>query len=96
MTEVFLCPFIYFQSTFHALYFHILHLAEQVRSKDKVIQPFIGRSKDIIFRSFPFLVSLININHFLPNPQHRVHIMGIDNSRHIILLSNVMNEIIDN
>ena len=88
MTEVFLLPF-------HSLHFHVLHLTEQVGSKDKVIQSFIGRSKDIIFRTFPLFMSLININHLLTNSQYRVHIMRIDNGRHVIFLRNIVDQIIN-
>ena len=81
--------------TFDVLYLHFLNLAEKVGGKDEIIQAFVGRGKDICWRPFPLFMSFININHFLANSQYRVHIMRIDNGRHVIFLRNIMDQIIN-
>ena len=61
---------------------------------DNVMFPLNMFSNDI-FRTFPLFMSLININHLLTNSQYRVHIMRIDNGRHVIFLRNIVDQIIN-
>ena len=70
-------------------------LAEQVGGKDKTVQFFIGGMHDVVFGSFPFLVSFTQIHDIVSNPHHGVHVVGIDNGCHIEFHCNIMNQLVD-
>ena len=50
---------------------------------------------DLGFITFPFLLSVMDKNDLFPDFEHRIHIVGIDYSRHIIFVGDFVNQIID-
>ena len=78
------------------MFFHFSYLAEQIRGEDKIIQPFIGSSKHIIFCPFPFFMPLVDVENTVTDSHYGVHIVGIDNGCHVVFSGNVVNQFIDN
>ena len=77
------------------MFFHFSYLAEQIRGEDKIIQPFIGSSKHIIFCPFPFFMPLVDVENTVTDSHYGVHIVGIDNGCHVVFSGNVVNQFID-
>ena len=51
---------------------------------------------NLLFRTFPFLASFVNKHDFFPDFENRIHIVCIDDRRHIILVGKLTDQIIDN
>ena len=71
------------------LHLHLLHLAEQIAGKDQVVEFLIGGADDLVFVSLPFLVTFINKDDILPDTHDRVHVMRVDNRRHLIVFGDL-------
>lgn len=69
-------------------------LLEQVGRKDEIVQRLVIRGDYLLFCSLPFLHAFLNRS-IITNIHHGVHVVGIDNGRHIVLHRNVVNQIIN-
>ena len=72
------------------MYLHFFYFAEEVGSKNEVIQAFVGRGKDIVFTAFPLFMPFVDIDDFLSDTHYGVHVVGIDERGHIVFTSDVL------
>lgn len=82
------------RSAFEVLYFYILYFTQQVGSENEIVQLFVGRSEDVVFRTFPLFGSLINIDNLFANTHYRVHVVSIDDGGHVVLPGNIVNQVV--
>ena len=82
-------------SAFYILYFHIFYFTEQVGSKYEIIQQFVAGSEDVVFCAFPFFPSFVDINDLFSDSHHGVHVMRVDDCRHVVFPGDVVYKIID-
>ena len=75
-------------------HFYFFYFPEQVGRKDEIVQRLV-RVITCSFCSLPFLHAFLNKDDIITNIHHGVHVVGIDNGRHIVLHRNVVNQIID-
>lgn len=71
------------------LHFHFLHFAEQIAGKDQIVELLIGGVDDLVFVSLPLLVSFVDEDDVLADTHDRVHVMGVDDRRHLIVFGNL-------
>ena len=76
-------------------HFYFFYFPEQVGRKDEIVQRLVIRGDYLLFCSLPFLHAFLNKDDIITNIHHGVHVVGIDNGRHIVLHRNVVNQIID-
>ena len=76
-------------------HFHILYLAEQVAGEDEVVQSFVGGGEDVVLGAFPLLVSFEYEGNFVADAHHGVHVVGVDDGGHVVLLGDAMDKVVD-
>ncbi len=84
-----------FSVLFLPFHLHFLHLSEEVGSEDEVVELLVGRSHYLVFVALPFLVTLVDEADVLTDAHHRVHIVGIDDGCHIVILGDAREEFVD-
>lgn len=72
------------------LYYALPHLLEKVAGKDEICEELVLRGHDVLALTSPFKISLMNEYYRLSNAHHRVHIVGIDDSRHVVFVRYAM------
>ena len=81
--------------SFYILNFHFLYLPEEVGCKNKIVEFLITGSEDVVFTAFPLLVSVVDIDDFFTDTHYRVHVVGVDESSHIIFMGDIVYQLID-
>ena len=70
-------------------------LLEERRGKNEILEGFILRGQYLIITAFPGQVAIVQEGYIVPDLHHGVHIMGIDDSRDIILDRDIMDQLVD-
>ena len=82
-------------SSFPSGHFHVFHFLEQVGSEDKFVQSFVAGGEDFLFRAMPFFVPFVDEEDALADAEHGVHVMGVDDGRHVIFRCDAVDEVVD-
>ena len=72
-----------------------LHVAQNIRSKDKLFERLVFSLKDFLVGPFPFGASFIDERDIFANADDRVHVVGVDNRRDIVFVRDARYQFID-
>lgn len=75
-----------FGFSFFLFHFYFLYLSEQVGCKYKVVKLLICGRDDLVLVALPFLVTFIDETNILANAHDGVHVVRIDDGRHVVVL----------
>ena len=65
---------------------YLSHVLQQVAGEDKVGKLLVGRVHDLATHALPFFVTFVNKNDIFSNAHYGVHIVGVDDGGHVILM----------
>ena len=65
---------------------HLPHVLQQIAGENEVGEFLVGRAHYLATYTLPFLIAFVNKYDIFANTHHGVHIVGIDDGGHIILL----------
>ncbi len=69
------------------------YFPEQVGREDEIVQRLVSiRGDYLLFCSLPFLHAFLNKDDIITNIHHGVHVVGIDNGRHIVLHRKIIDQ----
>ena len=80
---------------FFLLQLDLFHLSEQVGGEDEVVERFVVGGDDLLFRALPLLNALFDEDDVVADVDHRVHVVGVDYGRHLILHGDVVDQVVD-
>lgn len=72
--------------SFFLFHFYFLYLSEQVGCEDQVVEFLICGRDDLVLVALPFLVTFIDETNILANSHDGVHVVRIDDGRHVEIL----------
>ena len=71
------------------------HVLQQVAGEDKVGKSLVLGVHDVCGNTLPFLLSLVNEDNGLTNAHNGVHIVRIDDGRHVVLLGDAVQQFVN-
>ena len=76
-------------------FFDFLYLARKLGSKDEVVERLVIGSDDLFFCPLPFFHTFFDEYDVVSDVHNRIHIVGVDNRRHIEFDGDAVNQVID-
>ena len=71
------------------------HLLQQVAGEDEVGEALVGGVHDLRGVALPLLVALVDVDDVLADAHHRVHIVGVDDGRHVEFAGDGVQQVVD-
>ena len=77
------------------LFLDLFELARQVGSEDEVVQGLVVRGDDFALGALPLFDALFNEDDVVADVHHGVHVVGVDDGRHVVLHGDVVDKVVD-
>ena len=74
----------------------LAHFFQQVAGEDEVGEALVGRAHDVGRDALPLFSTFIDEDDILADAHHGVHDMGVDDGVHLELLSDGVQQVVDN
>ena len=72
------------------------HVLKQGGGEDEIIQVLVVACGDFLACAFPCFATFVDEDDVLTYTQHRVHVVGVDDSSHALFVGDVAEQLIDN
>ena len=71
------------------------HFLQQVAGEDEVGESLVGGTHDVGRYTLPLLLSFVDEDDVLADAHDRVHVVGVDNGRDVVFLSDAVQQVVD-
>ncbi len=73
----------------------LLHFFEEPCGEDKIVERLVVGLKQGLFVADPFTVTFVKEDDILADAEHGVHVVGVDDSCHVILVRDVVKQFVN-